>query len=168
MHAYIPHTYIYTVLVYKFVCTYVMWLLLLVEMKVLTFLSLFINISVQTCTIKQFQTNASSMVMSTEAASDKVVINSTYYNCLSRSDTSDHYSSMSVSILYNIKRQTVEVRYNLQCKNGDWEIVNRQPTALRSNASYNCSDCTNRTVNDYHCTSKLFSVYILIHVSHRF
>jgi len=140
---------------------------------VLLFLSLFINVSVQTCTIKQFQTNASSMVISTEATNDEVVINSTYYNCLSRSDTSDHYRSMSVSILYSIKRQKVrnEVRYNLQCNNGDWEIINSQSTTLRSNASYNCSDCTNQTVNDYHCTSKLlelFSVCILIHVSHRF
>ena len=103
-------------------------------------------------------------MISTEATNeytDEVVINSTYY------------SSMSVSILYSINGQKVcnEVHYNLQCNNGDWEIINRQPTALRSNASYSCSDCTIQTVNDYHCTSKsleLFSVCILICVSHRF
>ena len=94
------------------------------------------------------------MVMSSEATGDKqrVVVNRTYYNCLSRSDTSDHYIH--------------EVRYNLQCNNNMWEIVGNQSTALRSNTSYDCSDCTDQTVNDYHCTSKLIKhhIHILFHV----
>ena len=84
-------------------------------------------------------------------------ITSTYYNCLSRSDTSDHYSSMSVSILYirsDDPNNTHEVRYNLQCNNSVWEIVGNQSTALRSNNTRYCDDCTDQTVNEYHCTGK--------------
>jgi len=145
------------------------------QMKVLTLLLvlllLLINLSVQQCTIEQFQNIASIMVMSSEATGDKrsVIINRTYYNCLSRSDTSDHYSSMSVSILYIRSRDpnsVREVRYNLQCNSNMWEIVGNQSTALRSNTSYDCSSCTDQTVNDYHCTSKLIEhhVYLLFHV----
>ena len=140
---------------------------LLVEMKVLTlswvFLPLLFNISVQQCTIGQFHTTITTMVMSTEVTSDGQ-INSTYYNCLSRSDTRDHYSSMSVSILYirsDDPNNVHEIRYNLQCNNNVWEIVGNQSTALRSNTSYDCSDCTDQTVNDYHCTSKLLELVSL-------
>ena len=85
------------------------------------------------------------------------IITSTYYNCLSRSDTSDHYSSMSVSILYirsDDPNNTHEVRYNLQCNNSVWEIVGNQLTALRNNNTRYCDDCTDQNVNEYHCTGK--------------
>ena len=128
--------------------------------SLLVLLLLLIDPSVQQCTIEQFKTSVTTMVMSKEDTSAKqsIIVNSTYYNCLSLFDTSDHYSSMSVSILY-IRSDDLnnlhEVRYNLQCNNSVWEIVGNQLTALRSNTSYNCSDCTDQTVNDYHCTSKL-------------
>ncbi|XP_065903380.1 adhesion G protein-coupled receptor L3-like isoform X2 [Dysidea avara] len=126
--------------------------------SLLVLLLLLIDPSVQQCTIEQFKTSVTTMVMSKEDTSAKqsIIVNSTYYNCLSLFDTSDHYSSMSVSILY-IRSDDLnnlhEVRYNLQCNNSVWEIVGNQLTALRSNTSYNCSDCTDQTVNDYHCTS---------------
>ena len=86
-----------------------------------------------------------------------IISTSTYYNCLSRSDTNDHYSSMSVSILYirsDDPNNTHEIRYNLQCNNSVWEIVGNQSTALRNNNTRYCDDCTDQNVNEYHCTGK--------------
>ena len=121
----------------------------------LTMLAFLARVSVQQCAIHNFKEVAIDMINSTKT-SEIININSTYYNCLSRSDTSDHYSSMSVSILYSRgHNRRFEVRYNLHCNNRTWKIVGNQSIALRSNTSYNCSDCTDQTVNDYHCTSKL-------------
>ena len=103
----------------------------------------------QQCTVKNS--------ISTISLSVGSFISNTYYNCLSRSDTSDHYISMSVSILYirsDDPNNTHEVRYNLQCNNSVWEIVGNQSTALRNNNTRYCDDCTDQTVNEYHCTGK--------------
>ena len=115
----------------------------------------FVEVSMQQCDIADF--NANDQVLSTEIINPNqtITINSTYYNCLSRSDTSDHYSSMSVSILYirsDDPNNTREVCYNLQCNNSVWEIVGNQPTALRNNNTRYCEDCTDQTVNECHCT----------------
>jgi len=111
----------------------------------------FIKASNQQCTIEGSSSNIKDRLFST----DTITISSTYYNCLSRSDTSDHYNSMSVSILYirshdpnNIR----EVRYNLQCNNSVWDIVGNQSTALTNNNTRYCEDCTDQNVNAYHCT----------------
>jgi len=115
------------------------------------FLISVVDMSVQQCVIEDFQANITDAVASTEVTDvvQSIIINSTYYNCLSRSDTSDYYSSMSVSILYirsddpnNIR----EIHYNLQCNNSKWEIVRRQSTALRSNNTLYADDCNNQTV----------------------
>ena len=121
----------------------------------LTFL---VDISVQQCTINEFQADIADLVTTTEAtdAGQSFIINSTYYNCLSSSQIVGLYSSMSVSILYirsddpnNIR----EVRYNVQCINNVWTRLGRQSSALRNNSTrFNCSDCTNSTVNEHHCT----------------
>ena len=111
----------------------------------------FIKVSNQQCTIE----GSSSIIKDTLFSSGTITINSTYYNCLSRSDTSDHYSSMSVSILYirsHDTNNTCEVRYNLQCNNNVWQIVGNQSTALRNNNTRCCEDCTDQNVNTYHCT----------------
>jgi len=105
-----------------------------------------IKVSVQHCIIEGAMLKIKDKLSTTSAT-----INTIYYNCLSRSDTSDHYSSMSVSILY-IRSDIHEVRYNLQCKSNVWEIVGNQSTALRNNKTRYCEDCTDETVNDYHCT----------------
>ena len=131
------------------------------RMQVLTtlllLLTLLVGVSIQQCTIDDFQAMAIGVINSTETTdgSGTITINSTYYNCLSRSDTSDHYSSMSVSILYirsDDPNNIHEVRYNLQCNNSVWEIVGNQSTALRNNNTRYCEDCINQTVNEYHCT----------------
>jgi len=119
------------------------WLLLMASFE----------LSVQQCTIEEFTFEIENRLSAT-----MITINSTYYNCLSRSDTSDHYSSMSVSILYirsDDPNSIHEVRYNLQCNNSVWEIVGNQSTALRKNNTVFCEDCTDQTVNDYHCTDYL-------------
>ena len=134
---------------------------MVIEMRVAGFLWLLlaflVDISVQQCTIDEFQANVTDIVISTKAtdAVQSFIINSTYYNCLSRADTSDHYSSMSVSILYirsDGPNDIHEVRYNLQCNNSVWEIIGNQSNALRSNNTKYCEDCTDQTVNEYHCT----------------
>ena len=130
-------------------------------MKVLTQLWLplafLVGVSIQQCTIEEFRMIAINMTNSSEATnvSGTMRIINTYYNCLSLFDASDHYSSMSVSILY-IRSDDLnnlhEVRYNLQCNNSVWEIVGNQSTALRNNNTRYCEDCTDQTVNEYHCT----------------
>ncbi|XP_065901690.1 adhesion G protein-coupled receptor E2-like [Dysidea avara] len=113
-----------------------------------------VEVSIQQCTIKGSMSKIKDRLSSITDA--MITINSTYYNCLSRSDTSDHYSSMSVSILYirsGDPNNTHEVRYNLQCNNGVWEIVGNQSTALRNNNTRYCEDCIDQTVNKYRCTS---------------
>ena len=147
-------------------------LCILVKMELwaqLTLLAFFSRVSVQQCTIGDFKGVAINMINSTET-SNNISINRIFYNCLSRCDASGHYSSLSVSILYFITNSNgrimrSEVRYNLQCNNSVWEIVGSQSTALRSNTSYDCSDCTDQTVNDYHCTSKLVELFIVLWAS---
>ena len=134
-----------------------------VEMKLLSSLCLLlvflIGYSVQQCTLHVFEdTTAINTLQATEAtdASQTITINRTIYNCLSTSQTIGVYNSMSVSILYirsDTPNQLREVRYNMQCSNGNWARVGQQSTALVSNDTRrNCSACTNQAVNDYHCT----------------
>ena len=125
--------------------------------SLLLLLTSLIDISIPHCTIEDFISNVVDMVNSTNVteSNQTVTINSTYYNCLSRSDTSDYYSSMSVSILYirsDDPNNIHEVRYNLHCKNSVWEIVGNQSTSLRNSNTRYCEDCTDQTVNKYHCT----------------
>ena len=115
----------------------------------------FFKASIQHCTIEGYKWEIKDR-LSYFTRSAMITINSTYYNCLSKSDTSDHYNSMSVSILYitsDDPNNIHKVRYNLQCNNGVWEIVGKQSTALRNNNTRYCEDCTDQNVNDYHCTS---------------
>jgi len=122
------------------------WLLLMASFE----------LSIQQCTIEESIFEIKNSLSSYSVT--MITINSTYYNCLSRSDTSDHYSSMSVSILYirsHDPNSIHEVRYNLQCNNSVWEIVGNQSTALRSSNTVFCEDCTDQTVNMYHCTDYL-------------
>jgi len=121
------------------------WLLLITSIK----------ISIQHCTIGESKLKIKDR-LSYFTSPAMIIINNIYYNCLSRSDTSDLYSSMSVSILYirsHNPNNVHEVRYNLQCNNSVWKIVGNQSTALRNNKTRYCEDCTDQTVNEYHCTS---------------
>ena len=118
-----------------------------------------IGFSIQQCTLQIFEdTTAINTLQSTEAtdANQTITINRTIYNCLSTSQTISVYNSMSVSILYirsDSPNQLREVRYNMVCGNGNWARVGQQSTALvSSDTRHNCSDCTDQTVNAYHCT----------------
>jgi len=110
-----------------------------------------IEMSIQQCAIEESWSKINNRLFSTSTTT--ITINSTYYNCLSRSGTGDHYSSMSVSILYTRSddpNNMHEVYYNLQCNNNVWEIFGNQSTAVRNNNTIYCEDCT---MNDYQCTS---------------
>ena len=122
------------------------WMLLMAALEVNT----------QRCTTKGSMSMIKDRLSSSSVS--KITITSTYYNCFSVLDTSDHYSSMSVSILYlrsDYPNNTHEVRYNLQCNNSVWEIVGNQSTVLKSSGTVYCEDCTDQTVNEYHCTGYL-------------
>ena len=134
----------------------------MIELRLIWILaSCLIGVSLQQCTLDMFRRNVSHNILNsfeTTWRDPSINITSTYYNCLSRSDTSDHYSSMSVSILYirsDDPNNTHEVRYNLQCINRVWEIVGNQSTALRNNYTRYCDDCTDQTVKGCHCTGLL-------------
>ena len=117
-----------------------------------------VGVSVQQCTTEGFQNIALDTVLSTETTdgSQNLTINRTIYNCLSTSQTIGVYNTMSVSILYirsDTPNQLRDVRYNMQCINNAWGRIGDQPVAfLSTDTRQNCSDCTNATVNDYHCT----------------
>ena len=120
-----------------------------------------VEVSVQQCTVERFEdVTALDKLHSTEAtdANQTFIVNRTLYNCLSTSQTIGVYSSMSVSILYtrsDTPNQLRDIRYNMLCSNGSWARVGQQSTALVSDDTrYNCSDCTNQAINDYHCTRK--------------
>ena len=118
------------------------------------------GLSVQQCiyTIEGFEAIAIDTLQVTVAtdASQTFTINRTIYNCLSTSQTIGVYNSMSVSLLYtrsNTPNQLRDVRYNMVCFSNSWSRFGQQSTALLSTDTMrNCSDCTNQTVNDYHCT----------------
>ena len=117
-----------------------------------------VGVSVQQCTIEEFEAIALDTVQTTEAtdASQSFTINRTIYNCLSTSQTIGVYNSMSVSILYirsDTPNQLRDVRYNMVCSSNNWARVGRQSTAfLSSDTRRNCSACTDQAVNEYHCT----------------
>ena len=117
-----------------------------------------VEVSVQQCTIEGFENIRLDTVQTTEITdgSQTVIINRTIYNCLSTSQTIGVYDSISVSILYIISdnpNQLRDVRYNMRCASNAWGRVGQQPVAFLSNDTrQDCSDCTNSTVNDYHCT----------------
>ena len=126
-----------------------------------TLMTFCLRVTVQQCTIENYKGIVLGMIKLTEGKKD-VSISETYYNCLSRSDNG-YYGSISVSLLYNTTNsrghtKRSRVRYNLQCNNGMWEIVGNQSTALRNNNTRYCEDCTDQTVNENHCTSKLFEL----------
>ena len=117
-----------------------------------------VGVSVQQCTIEEFEAIALDTVQTTEAtdASQIFTVNRTIYNCLSTSQTIGVYNSMSVSILYiRSDNNTLlrDVRYNMVCSSNNWARVGQQSTAfLSSDTRRNCSACTDQAVNDYHCT----------------
>ena len=137
------YVYIFITFVVKMNVLIASWLLL----------SFLFGISIQQCTIKQFQ---DSLIDDLTGLLNPVVnINEMliFYNCLSPSistNTGFLYSSMSVSVVYSLTSQSC--RYNLQCNNGVWDIVGKQSTALRNNNTRYCEDCTDQNVNVYHCT----------------
>jgi len=136
-----------------------------------TLMTFCLRVTVQQCTIEDYKGVVLDMIELTEGNKD-VLISETYYNCLSRSDNG-YYGSISVSLLYNTtnsrgrkgRTKRSSVRYNLLCNNGTWEIVGNQSTALRNNNTRYCEDCTDQTVNENHCTSKLFELLYCVKVS---
>ena len=121
-------------------------------------LSAMVRVSVQQCTTEGFQNIILDTVQSTETtdATQTFTVNRTIYNCLSTSQTIGVYNSMSVSILYirsDTPNQLRDVRYNMLCIGNNWIRVRSQSVAfVSSDTRQNCSDCTDVTVNDYHCT----------------
>ena len=117
-----------------------------------------VRVSVQQCTTEGFQNIALDTVQATETtdATQTFTINRTIYNCLATSQTIGVYNSMSVSILYirsDTPNQLRGIRYNMRCVGNSWGRVGGESAAfVSSDTRQNCSDCTNATVNDYHCT----------------
>lgn len=108
------------------------------------------GVSIQQCTIDNLQS-----FIRDRAHSRNFTINSTYYNCLSTSDSGNNYSSASVSILYTRSNDSMnikEVRLDLKCNYSAWKIVEKQSSVLRNNNTKYCEDCTDQNVNMFHCT----------------
>ena len=130
-------------------------------MKVLAILWLLMTVlvgdSVQ-CTLEQFEAQAPELVkdrLSGETNVD-VTINEIYYNCLSTTVRIDDYSSMSVSVIFNISSnpdEEREIRFNMVCDNNDeWGHLNSNSTALRNETRADCYQCIDTTINVNHCS----------------
>ena len=122
-------------------------------------LTVLVGVSIQQCTIEEFENSlAPDLLQTTQAtdASQTFAVNRIFYNCLSTSQIIGVYRTMSVSILYTRSDNLTnlrQIRYNMVCLNNIWQRFRQQPTALLSNDTrHNCSDCTDQTVNDHHCT----------------
>ena len=112
-------------------------------------LTVLAGVSIQQCTIDDLQS-----FIRDRAHSKNFTINSTYYNCLSTSDSGNNYSSASVSILYtrlNDSMNIKEVRLYLKCNYSVWKVVEKQSSVLRNNNTRYCEDCTDQNVNMLHC-----------------
>ena len=157
MHAFI--VYIYSVY-FTSIIYHVMWYRMKLMIALWLLLATLVGVSVQQCTLERFEMVALDRAQNIVSESSMITaINDTFYNCLSASEIIGVYETMSVSLLYTISDDPTnlrEVRFNMDCFDNDWEVFGspRQlPTALRSNDTRtNCSACTNRTVNEYHCT----------------
>ena len=126
-----------------------MWLLL----------ATLVGVSVQQCTIEKFEMIELDLVRGTLSDGNLMItaINDTVYNCLSTSQIIGTYQSMSVSIFYTRSDNLTnlrQIRFNMECFSDEWVRFGlEQSTAFRSNNTrQDCFDCTNRTVNEYHCT----------------
>jgi len=111
-------------------------------------LTVLAGVSIQQCTIDDLQ-----FFIRDWAHSNNFTINSTYYNCLSTSDSGNNYTSASVSILYTRSNDSMnikEVRLDLKCNYSVWKAVVSQSSVLRNNNTRYCEDCTD--VNLLHCT----------------
>jgi len=122
-------------------------------------LATLVGVSVQQCTIEKFEMIELDLVRGTLSDGNLMItaINDTVYNCLSTSQTIGEYKSMSVSIFYTRSDNLTnlrQVRFNMICTSDNgWEQFGQQSTAFRSNDTrQDCFDCTNQTVNEYHCT----------------
>lgn len=122
-------------------------------------LTILVNISVQQCTIENFEEEvALNLLDTTEPTNNRqtFTIDRIFYNCLSTSQMIGIYRSMSVSMLYvrSDSPTTIrDVRYTMTCLDNAWIRNRTLPTALQNiETKRNCSDCTNESVNDYHCT----------------
>ena len=144
----------------------------LVRMKVLAILWLLMTTLVgdsMQCTLEQFEVEVPGLVRDKFAADRRinVTITKIYYNCLSTTVGIGNYSSMSVSLIFNISSDPNterEIRYNMVCNNnGGWNRYNITPTALRSNETRtDCYQCINTTINMDHCSRE----YIAMHCSY--
>jgi len=129
-----------------------LWLLLVTQ----------VTVSVQQCPVETFI--PLELVQTTEVTDSNQIftINSTFYNCLQTSSTIGQYVTMSVSVLY-VRSDSLNtlrgVRYNLLCgptTSPPFTWVRSQlqtSNVLQSNDTrFNCSSCSDTSVNDYHCS----------------
>ena len=131
-------------------------------MKVLAILWLLMTTLVgdsMQCSLEQFEAQAPELVKDRLSGETNVnvTISEIYYNCLSTTVRIDDYSSMSVSVIFNISSnpdEEREIRFNLVCNNNDeWFRLNHSFTALRSNETRtDCYQCTDTTINMDHCS----------------
>ena len=108
------------------------------------------------CTLEQFEVGAPELVKGQFTESEvNVTISEIYYNCLSTAVGIGNYSSMSVSLIFNISSdpdEEREIRYNMVCSNNEWSRFNTNLTALRNETRTDCYQCTDTNVNTDHCS----------------
>ena len=117
-----------------------------------------VNVSIQECTTEMFEMNVPSIIETTQNVQN-VSVSRITYNCLAPSSlTTGSYTSMSVSIMYNVSEnstQSQDVRYNMKCESGQWSVFNTSTSVMIDGSErMNCASCLDQTMNDDHCTRK--------------
>ena len=138
----------------------------LVKMKVLAILWLLMTTLVgdsMQCTLEQFEVEVPGLVRDKFTADRRinVTITKIYYNCLSTTVGIGNYSSMSVSLIFNISSdpdEEREIRYNMVCSNNEWSRFNTNLTALRNETRTDCYQCTDTNVNTDHCSREYICI----------
>ena len=128
-------------------------------LSLLLFLSMLVGIDAQGCTIEMaVRTTEYILKELYPEGAPRYGINftDTNPNCLVTSEIRGLYKQISISIKfyrYDDNSTISEARYNYICFNNVWNrwYQDISETSYFNGTRSDCSDCSNTTVNDYHC-----------------
>ena len=115
------------------------------------FLAILLEVDAQKCSLEAAE-NAIRDRISEVESQPLINIISLQHNCLATSKRLGIYHSTSISVLYSSSNSAAinEIRYDWLCLNDAWLRLHENESYFNETRS-DCYDCTDRTVNDYHC-----------------
>ena len=124
----------------------------------LLFLATLVKIDAQSCSLLDIESFITDRLLAdaiTEGTrSVNISLIDTNPNCLATAKEFGLYRSLSISVKYlsSDDNETKEIRHNYGCHpiNNIWQFVNKSESYFNGTRT-DCSDCSDQTVNDYHC-----------------